>query len=231
MSTELIGIIITAVIAVVGGIWAILQVAYRLGKISEHINDFEQSTIEKLDAVNKRLDKIESTIEEHTSAFVQIYTFIGQKYPKKGQVFSQKFSPKTLNDLGKKIFEEIQGQEFLDYNKNYLFGFIDNEKPLTKLDVEQQAMQALLSLTNNAIFNRLKDWIYEASTIDLPDGSKYEIAIADVCYILSIPLRDMYISEHSMDHTVDKEGRTEEQFSPPLRASAGHNNINNDTDT
>ena len=205
MSAELIGVIIAAVVAVVGGIWAILQVAYRLGKISEHITDFELSTNEKFvdvskkfDAINTRLDKIESLVEEHTSAFVQIYTFLGQKYPKKGLVFSQKFSPKSLNDLGKRVFDEIHGQDFLDYNKNYLFGYIDDEKPLTKLDVEQQAMQALLSLTNNAVFNRLKDWIYEAPAVDLPDGKKYEIAIADVCYILSLPLRDMYIKEHGL---------------------------------
>mgnify|MGYP007122058034 CR=1 FL=1 len=42
-------------------------------------------------------------------------------------------------------------------------------------------------------FNTLKDYVYNAPAIDMPDGEKYELGLGDVCYILSIPLRDMYL--------------------------------------
>lgn len=192
---QIIMTVIAAVVTILGGVYAMFQFVFQVGKTKEHLEGFEKNTIDRLDKIDKRLDSIDETVEDHTLALVQIFTFLGQKYPKRGSIFAQKGSPRSLNELGKKVFEDINGQEFLDENKDILFTFIDNESPKTRLDVESYSMQALMKLTGDSVFNRLKDYVYEAPAMELPDGKKYELAIGDICFILSLPLRDMYIKE------------------------------------
>lgn len=192
---QIIMTVIAAVVTILGGVYTMFQFVFQVGKTKEHLEGFEKNTIDRLDKIDKRLDSIDETVEDHTLALVQIFTFLGQKYPKRGSIFAQKSSPRSLNELGKKVFEDINGQEFLDENKDILFTFIDNESPQTRLDVESYSMQALMKLTGDSVFNRLKDYVYEAPAMELPDGKKYELTIGDICFILSLPLRDMYIKE------------------------------------
>lgn len=187
--------VIAAVVSILGGIYAMFQFVFRVGKTKEHLEGFERNAIIRFDNIDNRLKNIDDTIEDHTMALVQIFTFLGQKYPKRGSIFAQKNSPRSLNPLGQKIFEDIHGREFLDNNKDVLFNFIENESPQTRLDVENYSMQALMSLTGDKVFNPLKDYVYDAPAVELPDGKKFELSIADLCFILSIPLRDMYIEE------------------------------------
>ena len=187
--------VIGSIVTILGGIYAMLQFVFQVGKTKEHLEGFEKNSIDRFDKIDRRLGKIDDNVEEHTMALVQIYTFLGQKYPKRGSIFAQKNSPRALNDLGMRIYGEIQGQEFLKENKDILFEYIEKEDPQTRLDVETYAMQALMSMTGDKVFNRLKDYVYEAPAVELSDGKKYEITIGDICFILSIPLRDMYINE------------------------------------
>ena len=199
---EIICTVAVAVITVLGGIYAMFQFVFQVGKTKEHLEGFEKNALQRFDRIDQgfdkidgRMEKIENSVNDHSLALVEIYTFLGQKYPKHGLVFSQKQSPRVLNKLGKKIFDEIEGQKFLDENKDLLFEKIDESEPQTRLDVEILALQTLTILSSDSVFNKFKDYVYEAPAIDLEDGKKYELAISDICFILSIPLRDMYISE------------------------------------
>lgn len=195
---ELLSLIGGAIVTIVGAIWFLFECVFKLGKTSEHLESFEKKTIDAFDKIDKRLDKIDEMSEEHTLALVEIFTFLGQKYPKRGKLFSQKQSPRVLNSMGLEIFEKIDGQKFLEENKEVLFERIDSYEPNTRLDVEQQAFNALVALSTDSIFNRLKDYVYDAPAITTPDGS-YELTIGDICFILSIPLRDMYIKEKGIE--------------------------------
>lgn len=202
---EIICTVAVAVVTVLGGVYAMFQFIFQVGKTKEHLEGFEKNALQRFDNMDRRFDKIDSrmekienTVNDHTLALVELYTFLGQKYPKRGLIFSQKQSPRTLNELGKKIFAEIEGQKFLDENKDLLFERINESEPLTRLDVETQALQALTILSTDSIFNKFKDYVYDAPAIDLPDGKKFEMTIGDICFILSLPLRDMYIAEKNI---------------------------------
>lgn len=109
----------------------------------------------------------------------------------------QKHSPYRLTELGKKICDEVQGEKFLQDNKDVLFEYIDEHKPLTRLNVEELAAQALFRQTSKPIFNYIKDYVYEAPSYKDVDGEMSELTIGDICFILSIPLRDMYLKERN----------------------------------
>lgn len=209
-------------ITVVAGVFGIFKYFFQKGMEKEHSNNFEKTTLSELSKINNRfdevnhridkreaeskniiskledkIDKVRDTVQEHTSALVEIYAVLGRKYPKRGESFAQKNSPRKLTELGKKIYNDINGDQFLCDNKEILFGYIDERKPLTRLDVEELAQQALFRLTNKPVFNYIKDYIYEAPAYKDIEGEMSELTVGDVCFILSIPLRDMYLKERN----------------------------------
>lgn len=117
-----------------------------------------------------------------------------------GPVFSAKHSPRRLTDFGNRILEEVGGMEFLREHKDIFFRQIDGRNPKTAFDVERAANTACLMTTAEDIFNGMKNFVYNAPAYPLTDAQgrlrDYELTLDDVCYVLSIPLRDMYLQEH-----------------------------------
>ena len=205
MSIETLCTIIGTTVAVLGGIWVLFTFVFKVGKTREHLECFEKNTEtnfkeidKKFDTIGRRLDAIEGTIEDHTLALERLYTFMGQRFPKHANLFLRKHSPRTLTTLGEEIYKEIDGDKFLADNKELLFEFIDSEEPKTRLDVESKCFIALMALSTDDVFNSIKDYVYEKPAVTMPDGREYEITVMDVCLVLSIPLRDMYIKEKGM---------------------------------
>lgn len=161
------------------------------------ISKIEDKLDRHLDKFGEELSKVRDTVQEHTSALIEIYAILGRKYPKRGETFVLKKSPHRLTELGKKILNDVKGEKFLNDNKGCLFEYIDEHKPLTRLDVEELSMQALFRLTNKPVFNYIKDYVYEAPAYKDINGEMSELTVGDICFILSIPLRDMYIKERN----------------------------------
>lgn len=117
-----------------------------------------------------------------------------------GPVFSAKHSPRRLTDFGNRILDEVGGMEFLREHKDIFFRQIDGRNPKTAFDVERAANTACLMTTAEDIFIGMKNFVYNAPAYPLTDAQgrlrDYELTLDDVCYVLSIPLRDMYLQEH-----------------------------------
>lgn len=174
---------ITVSSTVLAGIWYMLKKAGRDAVNDKRLNDVETKAND-LPCIN------------HHSDITAIKSILIQKYPNAANVFSMKASPRKLNSIGEKVYDDINGKLFLLENKNKLFEYIDKNSPLKPLDVEQYAYASLLYYTGTDIFNNIKDYVYNAKSIIKEDGERYDIALNDVCYVLSIPLRDMYLIEH-----------------------------------
>lgn len=194
---EIICTVIGAIGTTLGGMYFILNYAFLKGRDKEHLINFEKSTKDSLTKINNSLEKICDTVQEHTLALVEIYSILGRKYPKRRETFMQKNSPYKLTEFGQKIYNEVNGEQFLNDNKEVLFTYIDERKPLTRLDVEELAAQALFMQTSKPIFNYIKDYVYEAPAYKDADGKTSELTVGDICFILSIPLRDMYLKERN----------------------------------
>ena len=116
------------------------------------------------------------------------------------EMFSEKESPRKLNSNGENIYTKVNGNDFLNVNGTFLLSEIEKLHPKTALDVERFALSTLFANSDKDFFNRLKDWVYNAPTIDVVNKNgetvKREILFEDILYILSIPLRDRYLSKH-----------------------------------
>lgn len=207
----IIGELLTIIIAVLSGIWWLFNHVFKLGQFKEHFENFEKTTERnfnslekqfnvvdgKFNNVEKKLGDISDTVTSHTYTLMSICSFLDNKFPKKKINSYMKKSPRQLTEIGKKMLDMVNGKQFLNDNKEQLFKIIDRYHPKTKLDVQNTSMTALLYYTTTDAFNNIKDIVYEMPEMETDEG-KYEVTLNDICFVMSLPLRDMYIAEHNM---------------------------------
>ena len=160
------------------------KVSKRLTKTDNHFT--------KIDDAISDLQKDVTAIKNDLS---DVQLFITSKYPSALGTFVTKNSPLTLNEFGKKLYEECGGKSFLEANQVLLLKKIEEKYPKTALDVETYAKEVLFPLTQNDIFKTIKVGVYNSPAWKIGDKD-YTITLGDVCFVLSIPLRDKYLSLH-----------------------------------
>ena len=148
----------------------------------------------------KDIDTVNDNIRTMRSDIVAIKSLLTMKHKDAASLFSIKNSPRQLNGIGKRVMEDMKGAEFLDAHKDFFFTLIDAYKPKTALDVENAAHAVCVSSTDNDMFNGLKIFVYNSPSYIVKDANgqekPYDLSLPDVCFILSLPLRDMYLKEH-----------------------------------
>ena len=139
-------------------------------------------------------------VKDLTRDVISIKSFLSTKYKEDIDLVSLKNSPTKLSDFGNQILEEINGINFINDNKECLISRLDEEKPRTALDVENSAFIVFVNFCNNEKFDGIKNFIYNSPEYNVKDNKgcdrKYNLSLIDVCFILSIPLRDMYLESH-----------------------------------
>lgn len=195
MDWNLIVHIITVLVPVLGALWFIAKKSYDFGSFKSSTEDSITSIKDKLKDINDRIAKIEDNGQRtlNTLAEMRIALAVLERDRSEDE-YSHKNSPRQLNERGRKIYEECNGDDFLTRNKERLFALIGSRMPQTKLDVETYARAAMVALSCEPAFNNIKDFIYDHAAIEI-DGQQREITLQDICFILSLPLRDMYITE------------------------------------
>lgn len=165
-------------------------------KIDSMSKDVSEKIVPLVTIHDKKLDGMSRDIEQLKDGMTTIKTLLLMKFKDLEPAISAKHSPRVLNEMGKKIFEDMKGKEFLEKNKDLFYAVIDKEKPKTAYDVENLCYFACASNVNNDAFNQIKSFLYNYPTIPLPDGKQYEVTMDTACSVLSLPLRDMYLEDH-----------------------------------
>lgn len=198
---ELISATVAIIVAVLSGVWFICGKIFRLGRITQRFEDVDTRTRNaNCDSHSKNIKEIKNLISSHDNDIKTIKEFLLITNKKASVLFSVKNSPRQLNEIGNKVFAEMKGEDFLNQNKEYLFAQIDGYNPKTALDVENAAHAVCITSVDNEIFNGLKNFVYNSSSYKITDreGNErlYDLAMSDICFILSLPLRDMYLEIH-----------------------------------
>ena len=198
---ELIGTSVTIIVAVLGGVWFMFTKIFHLGRISQRFEDLNTRTRNaNCDTHSKDIKEVKTLISSHDDDIKTIKDFLLMTNKKAAILFSVKNSPRQLNAMGNKVFADMQGEDFLNQNKEYLFSQIDGYNPKTALDVENAAHAVCITSVDNEIFNGLKNFVYNSPSYKIIDREgkerMYDLAMSDICFILSLPLRDMYLEIH-----------------------------------
>lgn len=180
------------VIAVVGCV----NIAWRLFKYMQRLETCEN----KISDMQNDIRRLHTDIGDMRADVEQVRTYLALKDNKFMGLYSEKKSPRVLNEAGKRLYDLIGGDEFLQANKSMLFERLDAKELRTALDVETFAIVLLNDLKDDPIFDNIKRIIYNAPATEIQneDGttSTHEYGIGDACFVLSLPLRDMYLEEH-----------------------------------
>lgn len=178
-------LLLIAVVAVL--VWLVAKFYYtRIVKMENAIKILPCTTHEQIN--QKILDKLTT-----------ITTYLITKDSKASVIFSRKASPRKLNASGEQLFKDCGGQKFLDRNSDELLAAIAEKDPSTALDVENLALEVLISRLDSGIFNELKQWVYNSPSLQIEvqgQGQEYAVSMNDICFVLSLPLRDMYLEIH-----------------------------------
>lgn len=167
--------------------------------IMERMDKRVERVENRLERVENRLEAVGNIVQGIRVDLVSLQTFLQSKYKTTTPLFSQKHSPRTLNEKGREVFAQFGGKEFLDANEEMLCQRIESKKPKTALDVEQDALRVLYETMELDIFNSVKLRVYNSEDIDVErEGKveKYSISMEDVCFIFSLDLRDRYLRRH-----------------------------------
>lgn len=179
-------LIIAIVLTII--VWAIARFYYtRFKKTENKVSELPCDRHE--DSFRKIMDELSI-----------IRTYIVTKNPRSASLFSEKNSPRILNAAGVKLYKDISGEDFLKRHEQELLRMIEGKCPKTALDVEIAANEVLIENLDSDMFNGLKLWVYNSPSRKLSINGEtrdYNITMNDVCFILSLPLRDMYLEKHS----------------------------------
>jgi hypothetical protein len=176
---------IGTIISILVGLATLLSMFVWFGRFIQRVNVHDK----KLDDLSKDVDDLKLDVNS-------VKTLLMSNFKEFGVALAGKHSPRALNEMGRKIFEDMHGKEFLEKNKDLLFAYVDKDKPKTAYDVEGLCYLACLMNVNNDAFIEIKSFLYNYPTITLPDGKEHEVTMDEACSVLSLPLRDMYLEEH-----------------------------------
>lgn len=185
MNLEIVSIIVSFLTVVLSVFSIIYSSAYKRGKIEKRLEKLEQDN----DYITEEIRKLHDNV-------IQISTIIQIKMKGVNNVFSNKYSPRRLNTLGEKMFQDMDGDAFLEENKDRFFALIDSNQPKAALDVENLSLWACTSLIDEEVFIPIKNFVYNCPLQKDLNGNDVEFTLEDACFVLSLPLRDKYLAAH-----------------------------------
>ena len=172
----------------------------RINTTTKRLETDLQGVKDDLQGVKDDLQGVKDDLQGVKNDIISIKAVLISNFPNAEKIFSMKHSPLRLNEIGERVFNEINGAKFLEENKDFFLSQIEQKAPKTALDVEQTAKLTCTINTDNDIFNDIKNYVYNAPSLQLTneEGKKqtYNISMYDICFILSLPLRDMYLEAH-----------------------------------
>ena len=169
------------------------EVDKKFADVNMNIKDLTKN----VNRLTKNLNGLTCKVKDLTRDVVSIKSFLSIKHKEDVDLVGLKNSPTKLTDFGNKILEELDGINFINDNKEYLIARLDEEKPRTALDVENSALMVFVNFCSSEKFDGIKNFIYNSPEYNIKDKNgcdkKYNLNLIDVCFILSIPLRDLYL--------------------------------------
>ncbi|MDR3194802.1 MAG: hypothetical protein LBT76_05880 [Tannerella sp.] len=134
--------------------------------------------------------------EEIKSVLLEVSKWIARLDNSMIDVFLKKSGPCRLTKAGNIMLEESGAKRIVDDHTDFLVRKIDGMDPKTPYDVEEYAMNVLLSHVGNSMFNELTDYVYyspERKILNV-DGEDVEVRVFMpwILRSMSVYLRDRY---------------------------------------
>lgn len=198
----------TFVLVLVFAVCLLIFVVWRLAKMwhdfkslpcSEHTSSISLHK-DKISEIAQSLSRIDGNIEMLLKLLPVMSANKENVLSNDIPVLSKKNSPKVLNANGVKVSESLKCDDFFANNKDWLVDKLSLFSPKTALDTETFSLAALRIASSDDRFNDIKKLIYNSPYIKLEvesgEEKDFEITLDDVLFVLSLYLRDEYLTRH-----------------------------------
>lgn len=184
---EIIGTGVGIVVAVLGGMWFIINKAIKGGVKEHRLNDVETKTKHANCKSNTQdIDSIKYWIMKLDSNMID--------------AFAKKTSPRKLTPAGDMIIKLSGADQILPAIGQELISQIEERGPKTAFDVETEAYFAMIRNDSHECYNAIKNFIYnQPEDIELDvAGEKVPVKLNydAILRATSINLRDTYLNKH-----------------------------------
>lgn len=177
----------------------------KIDRLSESISVLPCSSHDKsishhkdtLSEIGHKLERLDSMGDQLSA----VSRWIMKLDPSSIDSLAPKFSPRRMTKAGMSLFEISGAKKAVNDGAETFLKQLEERKPQTPLDVEDEAYNVLMQNLSNPLFNEIKNYIYyqpEKITLKNDAGEDIEVSISLLVLIrlMSIELRDRYLSAH-----------------------------------
>jgi hypothetical protein len=152
----------------------------------------------RLVSLDGSLASIEKNMTNLTHSLSNISLFLTTKFKLTNDLFASK-SPTQLTPIGEMLLEQSGGKKFVDEYQLSLIASLEALKPQTGLDVQTACEALILEKSNEDIFNRIKQYIFNNPVYRYTkDGEQREIGVDlnVISTVMGIYLRNKYFEKY-----------------------------------
>lgn len=207
---ELICTLLGAIAIVLGGVWFIVQRAFKFGIDRNRLQQIE-GKLYKLPC-DTRKEQISDTRKAHADLYKtvmstnEMVTEISKWVMRiDGDMINQlvkKGSPFQITPVGRIILDNSGAKKTIDNNIDKLISLLESTEPKTPYDVENNASTVLLQNMGDDMFIDIKNFLYfspdkiEVSNPVTNEMVEITLSIHAIIKVMSIYLRDKYFQKH-----------------------------------
>lgn len=145
---------------------------------------------------------LSTTVSSTNNIVTEMSQWIMKQDKNMVNVLIKKCSPYIITQIGRKLLADSGGEKAVDDNIDFLFSEIDDTKPTTPYDVEDQAIKVIIKNIGHEMFRPIKQFIYYSpdtfNAFD-PETEKertINVSLPSILHLMGIHLRDRYMEEH-----------------------------------
>ncbi len=149
----------------------------------------------------KEIPEIRNSLKKIDSGLNTLNKILLENSIIKQSCYASENSPRMVNDLGEKLFNESGAKELFDKIKDDLIKELEANKVIDSLlELERESLNVLLRKMDNQEFRQIQNFAFQHPTYN---GNP--LNYTDILFIIALKLRDLYSSKHPNLYTTVNE--------------------------
>ena len=172
----------------------ILVVAYTVYKVTIFYKDTKDKNNkfgEEFKSVNGTLVKVNETLTEVDKGLAILNQALLEKNVISISCYSNKNSPRVINQLGLKLYSESGAEKLFNSIKDELLLDLEKKQFDSLLELEMSSLNVLMEKMSDSRFKDVQNFIFEH-----PNFEDHPLTYTDILFVMSLKLRETYREKH-----------------------------------
>jgi hypothetical protein len=155
------------------------------------LNTKVQGLDDKVSGLNGKVSKVETLLAKIDLGFTLLNKALLGKSVIDVSCYSNDHSPRTVNALGEKLFQESGADNIFALAKDELILELESKTIRSMLELQGESLNVMLAHWDDPRLKLLQDFAYQH-----PTYNKTPLAYTDILFVIALKLRDAYHDRH-----------------------------------